>query len=201
MLTILDHTHLDLFLNLKKNNPGQWKMGSVFDEIYNPTEFYTTILTHRQSYTVGWIEENELKSIATLFEDANSPSWCFLYYANQKMPFWNYSKIKGNVLFSELFQESFRRKLTSCSILTRKDFKTVHSQTSDRMKKRLEDRYYNMTPEIKMFDWVDEAIIPANTIPKYEYMQWLMANRVWPIDFVIRRGFLKQEHRKDVVYI
>jgi hypothetical protein len=200
MLTILNHTHLDLFLDLKKNNPGQWKMGAVFDEIYSPSEFFENILTHNQAYTVGWVEDNELKSIATLFEDTNSPSWSFLYYANQKMPFWNYSKIKGNVLFSELFQESFRRKLTSCVILTRKDFKTAHSQTSERMKKRLDTSYYQMTPEIKMFDWVDEAIIPANTTPKYQYMQWLITNRTWPIDFVLRRGYLKQEYRTDIIY-
>ena len=192
---------MDLFLELKKDNPGQWKLGSVFDDMYNPKELYSNLLMHYLAYTVGWIEDNELKSVATLFEDPGSPSWSFFYYANRKTPFWNYDKIKGNVLFSELFQESFRRNLTSCSILTRKDFKTVHSQTSDRMKKRLEDRYYNMTPEIKMFDWVDEAIIPANTKPKYQYMQWLMVNKTWPIDFVVRRGFLKQEYRKDIIYI
>lgn len=200
MLTILNYTHLDLFLELKKNNPGQWKLGTYFDEMYDPKELYSNLLTHYLAYTVGWIEDNELKSVATLFEDPNSPSWSFFYYANQKTSYWNYKKIGGSVLFSELFQESFRRKLTSCSILTRQDFKTVHSQTSDRMKKRLENSYYEMTPEIKMFDWVDEAIIPANTTPRYSYMQWLMVQRTWPIDFVLRRGYLKQEYRKDIIY-
>jgi hypothetical protein len=199
MLTILNHTHLDLFLELKKNYPGQWKFGSVFDTMHSPAEFYQTILTHRHAYTVGWIEDNELKSIATLFENPRAPVWCFLYYANQKTNYWSYKN--GSVLFSELFQESFRRKLTSCVILTRKDFKTVYSQTSERMKKKLDNSYYSMTPEIKMFDWVDEAIIPANTVPKYIEMQWLMVEHSWPVDFVIRKGYLKQEHRKDIVYI
>lgn len=199
MLTILNHTHSDLFLELKKNNPGQWKIGSIFDNFYSPIDFYQNILMHRQAYTVGWIEDNELQNIATLFEDTGSPCWIFLYYANQKTNYWNYKN--GSVLFSELFQESFRRKLTSCVIVTRKDFKTTYSQTSERMKKKLDNSYYRMTPEIKMFDWVDEAIIPANTLPKYLNMQWLMIGQRWPIDLVVRRGYLKQEHRKDIVYV
>jgi hypothetical protein len=201
MLTILNHTHLDLFLELKKNNPGQWKLGSTYEEIFNPADFYQNILTHKQAYTVGWVEDNQLKSIATLFEDQNSPSWALLYHATVKTLYHKWDEVKSNLVYSELFQESFRRKLTSCSILSRKDNKSVFSQVSDKMKDRLKNKYYKLTPEIEMFEWVDEAVISANTYPKYSYIQWLMGGRSWPFDLILRRGYLKQEHRKDIVCI
>jgi hypothetical protein len=197
MLTVLNHSHLDLFLDLKKNNPGQWRMGEEFDKLYDPKDFYFNMLMNKQSYTIGWIEDNSLSSIASLYEDPASPAWCFLYFTNRKTTFWDYNKVKGDILFSELFQEGFRRKLTSCIILTRRDFKPIHSQTSDRMKKRLEKTVHVQTPEIQLFHWVDEAIIPANTSPKYPFMQQLLLNRTWPFDFVLRRGILKQEFRQE----
>jgi hypothetical protein len=201
MLTILNHTHLDLFLELKKNNPGQWKLGSVYDETNSPVEFYQNILNHKQAYTVGWIEDNQLKSIATLFEDLDSPTWVLLYYATIKTAYHKWDELKSNLLYSELFQESFRRKLGSCCILTRKDNPAVFSQASAKMKDRLKNKYYKLTPEIEMFDWIDEAIISAGTYPKYRYLQWLMVGQSWPFDLILRRGYLKQEHRKDIVYI
>lgn len=195
MLTVLNHSHLDLFLDLKKNNPGQWRLGEEFDNIYDPKDFYANMLMNKQSYTIGWIENDSLLSIASLYEDILSPTWCFMYFTNRKTEFWNYSKVKGDILFSELFQEGFRRKLTSCVILTRRDFKPIHSQTSDRMKKRLEKTVHIQTPEIQLFHWVDEAIIPSDSVPKYLFMQQMLLNRKWPFDFVLRRGILKQEFR------
>ena len=85
MLTVLNHSHLDLFLNLKKDNPGQWRLGKEFDNIYDPKDFYFDMLMNKQSYTIGWIEDNRLLSIASLFEDTVSPTWCFMYFTNRKI--------------------------------------------------------------------------------------------------------------------
>jgi hypothetical protein len=200
MLTVLDQSHLDLFVELKKNNPGQWKFGENFDNDYDPKDFYSTVLMHKQAYTVGYIENGELISIGSLFEDQSSPSWTLIYYANKKTNYHISKNMKSHLIYSALFQEGFRRKLSSCVIFSRADLPVVYTTASDKMKKRLEDNYYKFIPEIKMFDWVDEYNIPANTMPKYKYMQDMMRHKTWPADLIVRRGYLKQEHRKELVF-
>ena len=200
MLTVLDQSHLDLFIELKKNNPGQWKFGEEFDSEYDPKDFYSNVLMHEHAYTVGYIENGELISVGSLFEDENSPAWALNYYANKKTNYHNSKNMKSNIIYSALFQESLRRKLSSCIIFSRADLPVVYTTASDRMKKRLEDNYYKFIPEIKMFDWVDEYIILANTMPKYQYMQITMRYKTWPVDLMIRRGYLKQEYRQELLF-
>ena len=200
MLTKLTIDQIDLFLELKANNPGQWKMGSAFDHTNDPAEYYKNVLCNENAYTTGYIEENRLLSIGSMMEIKQAPSWHLLYYSNIKTNYNNFEKTKGNLVYSELFKESFRRKLSSCLIFTRDDHFTIESNATGRLKEKVLN-HHNMIPEIKMFTWVDEACIAPNTIPKYEYQHWLMGYKTYPFGFRIRLGTLKQEHRQQILFL
>ena len=200
MLTKLTHDHTDLFLELKANNPGQWKMGINFETNNSPEEYYKEVLCHAHAYTVGWIEDGKLLSIGTLMEVQQAPSWHLLYYSNIKTHYSNFEKTKGNLVYSELFKESFRRKLGTCLVFTRDDYFTIGSNaTAGRMKEKV-NSYHDMIPEIKMFTWVDEACIAPNTEPKYEYQRWLMGYKTYPFGFRLRLGTLNQEYRSQLLF-
>ena len=36
MITVLKPEHLELFIELKREVPGSWKLGQVYDEIVDP---------------------------------------------------------------------------------------------------------------------------------------------------------------------
>lgn len=200
MLTRLTLVHLDLFLELKANNPGQWKMGSAFEHNNDPAEYYQNVLCNENAYTIGYIEGNRLLSIGSMMEIKQAPSWHLLYYSNIKTAYSNFEKTKGNLVYSELFKESFRRKLGTCLAFTRDDHFTIESNATGRLKEKVHKLHYDMIPELKMFMWVDEACIPPNSIPKYEYQQWLMGYKTYPFGFRIRLGILKQEHRQQILF-
>ena len=68
MLTILKKEHLDLFLQLKEKSPGIWKLGKTYDSIITPNEFFIDRACNSNAYSVGWIENNEMLSMATLYQ-------------------------------------------------------------------------------------------------------------------------------------
>jgi hypothetical protein len=209
MLTILNDTHLELFLDLKKDNPGMWRMNESINDVMDPKLFFKKILLNTQSYTVGWIENKKLLSVASMWEDVDSPTWVFNYYCSRKTNFFNYKNTNSNLVISELFHESLRRKLTSCIMITRTDYQIAGSgsnfvgNTNKQMSLRAKEKIAKMTqsqlPIINQYDWVDEFFVPANTLSKYFTI--LFFNKTWSFDLVVRRAFLKQEYRKDLVYV
>jgi hypothetical protein len=199
MLIKLTQDHLDLFLELKKDNPGQWKMGKEYEKIVPPEHFFLNVMCGEYAYSVGWLEDNKLLSVGTLQEAYDWPAWHMLYLSTIKTKYQVFQETKLHLVMSELFQESFRRKLSSCINFTRDDFPLVTSNATGRMREKIHE-YHTMIPEILMYDWVDEYDIPANTTPKYEFMNHLMAYQQWPFDLKIRRGYLKQEFRKEILF-
>lgn len=208
MLTILNEGHLELFLDLKKNNPGMWGLGESINDLIDPEFFFKEILLGSNSYTVGWIENEKLLSIASMWEDITSPAWVFNYYCSRKTNFFNYENTKANLVISELFHESLRRKLTSCIMVTRADYQIAGSgssfngNTNKKLSLRAKEKIAKMTqiqlPVINQYTWLDEFFVPANTVPRY--FGSLFLNRTWPFDLVVRRAYLKQEYRKDIIY-
>ena len=207
MLTILNESHLELFLDLKKNNPGIWGLGETFDNTIKADLFFKKSLLHVTAYTVGWIENGVLLSIASMWEDVDSPTWVLNYYSSRKTNFFNYKNTNGSLVISELFHESIRRKLTSCLIVTRTDYQIAgsgsnfNSETNKQMSTRAKEKMSRMTqsqlPIINQYTWLDEFFVPANTSPRY--FPNLLFNKTWPFDLVVRRGYLKQEYRKDII--
>ena len=199
MLIKLTEDHLDLFLELKRTNPGQWKMGKEYEAIVPPHKFFLNGMCNDHAYSVGWLEDGKLLSVGTLLEDPTWPAWNLFYLGTIKTRYRVFDETKLHQVMSELFQESFRRKLSSCLNLTREDFPLVTSNATGRMREKIH-KYHTMVPEILMYDWVDEYNIPANTTPKYEFMHRLMSYRTWPFDLKFRRGTLKQEFRKEILF-
>jgi hypothetical protein len=198
MLTRLTSQHLDLFLELKDNNPGQWKLGLEYDNRIDNVLFFNERICHSQAYSIGWIKSGKLLSMTTLFQTPHAPTWFWLYYANIKMTYTNFNTTHGLEIINEMFLEAIKRKLSSCIYLARDNFPSFTSDATGKMKNKIAS-WHNQVPEIKKYHWVDEYKILANTNPPYEYMRWLMGYQTWPLDLRIRAGTLKQEYRKEIL--
>lgn len=191
MLTRITPEHLPLFLELKENNPGQWKMGNDFTKEVDPAHFFNEALIHPKFYTVGYIENNKLLSIASLFEYSHMAAWTIYYISSVKTEYNSLTKRHLGECLSELVQESLRRKLTTCYSLVREKFPTTDY--------KMQRKWIEATPELDYYHWVDECKIPANTTPKYEYIRWIMNYRTWPVDLKLRMGMLKKEYRDTLL--
>ena len=187
MITVLTPEHLDLFLELKKQVPGQWKLGPAYDDIIDPKNYYLGTLMHNQYYTIGNIENDKLVSIVSMIEFTNTASWCFMYMCALNLGFNTLVETKTHLLMSELFDESLRRKLPVGIALFRSNFPT-HNYSMIR-------RWSKLIPQVDYYNYYTEALIPANTKPKYDYQNWLMCNKTWPVDLKIESVVLKQEYR------
>lgn len=198
MITRLTIDHLDLFLELKENNPGQWKLGSDFDKTIDNERFFKERLCSENAYTIGCIENGKLLSITSLYEFTASAAWVWLYYCNTASNYLNFSKNQGLVLINEMFLEASRRKLPTCFILVREGFPSITSDAVGRMKDKIAS-WHDQVPELKKYYWVDEAKLKAGTKPKYQFLQWLIGD-VCPVDLRLRMGIVKQEYRKEILF-
>jgi hypothetical protein len=187
MITVLKPEHLELFLELKREVPGQWKLGPTYDEKIDPKQYYLGTLMHHQYYTIGIIENDRLISIASMIEFENTPAWALMYLCAVNTGYNTLMDTKTHLLLSELFDESLRRKLPSGICLVRANFPTFNSSMFRKWRK--------LIPQLEYFNCYTEAIIPANTTPKYSYQDWLMFYKKWPVDLKIDSVVLKQEYR------
>jgi len=199
MLTQLSTDHLPLFLELKKDNPGQWKLGVEFEKSIDHTTFYLDRLCNKNAYTVGWIENNKLISMSSLWEYGADPAWVWLYYCNIKVNYNNLVNTHAPEVMGEMFKESFRRKLSTCYLMVRGDSPSIYSDAKGRMKDKIEE-WHDYIPEFKKFHWVDEAKIMANTESKYDHIRWMAGYQPWPIELRLRKGILKQEFREEILF-
>ena len=189
MITVLKPEHLELFIELKREVPGSWKLGPAYDEIVNPKDYYLGTLMHKQYYTVGNIENGKLVSIASMIEFNDTPAWCLMYMCAVNTGFKTLTETRSHELISELFEESLRRKLPSGICLVRANFPTFNYSMFRKWRK--------LVPQLEYYNCYTEAIIPANTTPKYSYQDWLMLYKKWPVDLKIDSVVLKQEYREQ----
>ena len=194
MLTLLDISHMDQCLELWENNPGLWKLKKDYEDYVEPFDFFYPILTN--SFAIGWIEDNKILSMASMFDwpDSDSSTWAF--YGNIKTNYLNWEKTKGHVVLSAMFNESIKKKKTSITYLSYKNFPAIAVNPNRRIFKKLEYWYSEKIPEINYYHWVDEAIVPANTLPSHTWQKFIMLKMKWPIDLRIRAGVMKQEFRE-----
>lgn len=199
MITQITLKHLDLFLELKENNAGQWKLGAEVDKIFDNEVFFKDRVCAENAYTLGWIENGKLLSITTLYQFLPNAAWTWLYYCQIKTKYMNFSKTHGLEIINEMFIEANRRKLSTCYILVKEDFPTITSDAVGNMKKKIYS-WHDQVPEIKKYYWVDEDKIPAGTQSQYEYIKWMCNYHAWPTDLRLRMGILKQEFRQDILF-
>ena len=189
MITVLKPEHLELFLELKRNVPGAWKLGQVYDEIVNPKDYYLKTLMHEQYYTVGNIEDGKLISVSSMIEFSDTPAWCLMYICAINTGYNTLVDTNSHLLISELFEESLRRKLPTGVCMVRANFPTFNSSMFRKWRK--------LVPQLEYYNCYTETIIPANTTPKYSYQDWLMSYKKWPVDLKIDSAVLKQEYREQ----
>ena len=189
MITILKPEHLELFLELKREVPGTWKLGPAYDEVVDPEYLYLKILMNQQYYTIGYIENGKLISIASMLEFKDTPTWCLIYICALNTGYKTLTETKTHELVSELFDESLRRKLPSGICMVRANFPTYNSSMFRKWRK--------LIPQLEYYNCYTETIIPANTTPKYYYQDWMMTHKQWPVDLKIDSAILKQEYREQ----
>lgn len=199
MLTQLTPDHLPLFLELKENNPGQWKMGIEYEKLVDHTDFYINRLCSERAYTVGWIENDKLISMSSMWEHKADAAWVWLYYCNVKVNYNNLINTHAPEVMSKMFKESFRRKLSTCFIMVRGNSPSILSNAKGRMKDKIEE-WHEYVPEFKRFHWVDEAKIMPGQESKYDHIRWMAGYRAWPMELRLRKGILKQEFREEILF-
>jgi hypothetical protein len=194
MLTILNSSHLDLCLDLAKNNPGLHKLGNEFYKIITPTDFFNRILTN--DYTVGWIENNQLLSISSMRLDGWH--WIWDFYGCIKLPYTDWNATKGHLVISNTFQESLKLKLGAVFYTCRDNFPTISSDASGSLKKKLLG-WQELIPETTYYHWVDAAKIPTGYVPMYDWQQRIIGDLSVPVPRRLRLGILKQEYREKYI--
>jgi hypothetical protein len=73
------------------------------------------------------------------------------------------------------------------------DFIVANPKTTNRW-----NRMRQQIPIIKdRYEFFDEAIIPAGTMPSHPRYRQMMRNRTWNVDLLYRIGYLKNQYRKN----
>lgn len=196
MLTVLNPSHLNLCLELSKNNPGVHKLGVKFNDFILIEEFYLQKLSN--NYTVGWIENNQLLSIASVRNFYQPRTWIWDFYGCIKLPYTNWDKTKGHLVISEVFKEVIKNKGNSVVYSVRSDFPALLSNATGNLEKKL-SKWHELIPELSYFHWVDEEHISAGTPANNKWMQQLIGS-VAIVDLKIRVGIMKQEYRKQFIF-
>lgn len=97
-------------------------------------------------------------------------------------------------IMNELFNEAKRRKLVQMYYIMRNDFGINIDHQEGKMKEKILE-WRKKIPGWDEHELADEYVIPANTLPPYEYQKAIIGHRTYDVDLVIRSGFLKQQYR------
>lgn len=184
-LTFDDYQQL---LELMKKNPTLMK---VDDEEYQDTltqraGFY---LKDPHFFNIGCFDDGKLVSTINFYESDQAPSWTIIQ-CTRDLPGAFCSFPEERTMLQMMFQEAESRGLTRFYICF--NAKMPMMMNRSRVGARILSKWI---PEITKYEIADDAVIPAGTMPKYSY-QKVILGKPWPIDLIIRCGFLKNEYRK-----
>jgi hypothetical protein len=59
----------------------------------------------------------------------------------------------------------------------------------------------NQIENLRRYDYYDEVLIPAGTLPEIARYKEMMAKKTWNSDLVVRMGLLKNEYRNTELLI
>jgi hypothetical protein len=192
----LDSNDLDVFITLVKNRP-QTFMG------YNDEVFQQSIIGNLPSwlsdplcFCIGLFKDDEIIGAMVAIESPHSPSWTWVYWVGQ-------SGVVG-VSLNEILQDREETLQTARDVdkflfdemekkrgLTRFyiALRDIPSSTALRSS-RSSDRFLTFMNKFKLstsrYEVYDDAFIPADSMPKYEYQKQIIGNRAWPIDLAIK---------------
>jgi hypothetical protein len=191
----------DAFVALVKSRP-QTFMG------FSDDAFQRSIIGHLPSwlsdplcFCIGLFKDDEIIGAMVAIESPHSPSWTWAYWVGQagavgvslneilldREETLQTARDVDKFLFDEMEK---KRGLTRFYIALR----DIPSSTALRSS-RSSNRFLTFMNKFKLstsrYEVYDDAFIPADSIPKYEYQKQIIGNRTWPIDLAIKLCVLK----------
>jgi hypothetical protein len=192
----LNSSDADAFVALVKSRP-QTFMG------FSDDVFQQSIIGHLPSwlsdplcFCIGLFKNDEIIGAMVAIESPHSPSWTWVYWVGQ-------SGVVG-VSLNEILQDREETLQTARDVdkflfdemekkrgLTRFyiALRDIPSSTALRSS-RSSDRFLTFMNKFKLstsrYEVYDDAFIPADSMPKYEYQKQIIGNRAWPIDLAIK---------------
>lgn len=184
-LTFEDHSQL---VDLMRKNPTLMK---IEDEEYEETIIQRAgfFLKDPHFFNIGCFDDGRLVSTINFYESDQAPTWTIVQ-CTRDLPGTFCSFPEERTMLSNMFQAAEKRNLTRFYICFNSKMPIMMNRS--RVGSRLLSRWI---PEIAKYEIADDTVIPAGTMPKYGY-QKTMIGRPWPVDLIIRVGFLKNEYRR-----
>lgn len=184
-LNFNDHSQL---VSLMKTNPTLMKVEDedYYDTITQRAGFF---LKDPHFYNIGCFRDDQLVSTINFYESDDAPTWTIVQ-CTRNLPGAFCSHSEEAEMLRQMFEEAESRELTRFYICFNSKMPMMINRS--RVGAKLLSKWI---PAINKYVIADDTFIPAGTMPKYRYQQ-LMLGRPWPIDLIIRVGFLKNEYRK-----
>jgi hypothetical protein len=192
----LNSSDVDAFMALVKTRP-QTFMGYSDDAFQESiTVNIPNWLSNPLCFCIGVFDDVEMTGAMVAIESPYSPSWTWAYWVNKMGAVGRiFDKNSENLgegikTFRELDKLLFDEMETKRG-LTRFFVAYPHIFSSDALRSsRSADRFLTFMKKFKLstsrYEDYDDAFIPANSMPKYEYQKQVIGNRVWPIDLSIK---------------
>ena len=192
----LNSSDTDVFVTLVKNRP-QTFMG------YNDDAFQQSVITNIPSwladplcFSIGLFKDNEIIGAMVAIESPHSPSWTWAYWVGQA----GAVGIGLNEILLDreetlqtmrdvdkfLFDEMEKKRGLNRFYIALKDVPSSTALRSSRSSDRLLTFMKKFNLSTSRYEVYDDAFIPADSMPKYEYQKQVIGNRAWPIDLAIK---------------
>ena len=192
----LNSSDTDVFVTLVKNRP-QTFMG------YNDDAFQQSVITNIPSwladplcFSIGLFKDNEIIGAMVAIESPHSPSWTWAYWVGQA----GAVGVSLNEILQDreetiqtlrdvdkfLFDEMEKKRGLTRFYIALRDIPSSTALRSSRSSDRLLTFMKKFNLSTSRYEVYDDVLIPAESMPKYEYQKQIIGNRVWPIDLAIK---------------
>ena len=192
----LNSSDLDAFVLLVKNRP-QTFMG------YSDDEFQQSIIGHLPSwlsdplcFCLGVFDDADMIGAMVAIESPHSPSWTWAYWVGQA----GAVGIGLNEILQDreetlqtvrdvdkfLFDEMENRRGLTRFFIALRDIPSSTALRSSRSSDRLLTFMKKFKLSTSRYEVYDDAFIPSDSMPKYEYQKQVIGNRAWPVDLAIK---------------
>jgi hypothetical protein len=196
MLTIkkLNSSDADALVALVKSRP-QTFIG------YNDNSFSESIIIHSQlwlsdpmCFCLGLYDDNEMILAIVTIESPHSPSWTWAYWiakSDWMRGLRGYGENQSlRMIWQEidtlLFDEMETKRGLNRFYFAYRDNDSTNSLRSARSG----DRWFTYLKKnfkyISRYAVCDDAVITADSMPKYDYQKKILGNRTWPFDLIIK---------------
>ena len=192
----LNSSDVDAFISLVKTRP-QTFMGYSDDAFQESiTVNIPNWLSDPLCFCIGVFDDTEMTGAMVAIESPYSPSWTWAYWVSKAgMIGTIFDKNSANPdegikTFRELdkflFDEMEKKRGLTRFYIALRDIPSSTALRSSRSSDRLLTFMEKINMSTSRYKVYDDVLIPAESMPKYEYQKQIIGNREWPIDLSIK---------------